>query len=202
MSRGKKQQSETGAVLLAPRPVYSFRDGSRVKGVEAESVGAELERIHREYGEVTPPVVVEQARDPENPMHAAFNWDDAAAAHEHRLQQARTLIRAVVVRYEPDREPEPYLVHVTYSDPDGKERGAYKPVEVVVRDADLYESAREELAAKLAGSKRAFRELQAAYHRAGIANPAREKQVETVGQHLDAAIKAASEPLPDELPAA
>ena len=49
--------------------------------------------------------VVEEARNPESPLHSSFNWDDTAAAHQWRLQQARQLIR-VVVEMLPYNEPQ------------------------------------------------------------------------------------------------
>ena len=50
-----------------------------------------LAELHQ--GRVTPEIVVEAARDPASPLHSAFTWDDAQAAHEHRLAQARVLLR-------------------------------------------------------------------------------------------------------------
>jgi len=85
------------------RPEYAWRDGARLqKGarVSAQTVGARLERLRTESGgELVPESVVADARDPASPLHPLFEWDEAEAAHQHRLSQARALIRAVVVRY-------------------------------------------------------------------------------------------------------
>ena len=48
-----------------------------------------LAELHQ--GRITPEMVVDAARDPNSPLHSAFTWDDAQAAHEHRLAQARVL---------------------------------------------------------------------------------------------------------------
>jgi hypothetical protein len=48
-------------------------------------------------GRVTPYDIVDAARDPDSPLHSAFTWDDAEAAHQHRLDQARYLIRRIHV---------------------------------------------------------------------------------------------------------
>ena len=48
-------------------------------------------------GRLTPDAVVEDAKDPRSPMHDQFEWDDKVAGHQYRLDQARTLIRAVTV---------------------------------------------------------------------------------------------------------
>lgn len=46
-------------------------------------------------GELTPEAVVQAARDRRSPLHSFFVWDDKVAAHKHRLEQARELIRSV-----------------------------------------------------------------------------------------------------------
>lgn len=48
-------------------------------------------------GRITPEEVVAAAEDPSSPLHAEFLWDDTAAAKQHRLNQARALIRSVQV---------------------------------------------------------------------------------------------------------
>lgn len=55
-----------------------------------------LEALARQHGgTLTPAEVVADAQNPRSPLHEAFPWDDAQAAHEHRLQIARMLIRSV-----------------------------------------------------------------------------------------------------------
>lgn len=58
----------------------------------------ELERIREaDGGLLFPESVVKKATDPRNPLHDEFPWDDAQAAHQHRLHIARRLIRSIVV---------------------------------------------------------------------------------------------------------
>ncbi len=60
-------------------------------------IQAELERIRLcNDGILRPTDVVETAKDPDNILHDQFTWDDKEAAHQHRLQQARQLIRICV----------------------------------------------------------------------------------------------------------
>ena len=80
---------------------YDFH-GPRPKGVSAETAGAELQRLH-ETAPLTPDAIVEAAEPEDAPLHPAFEWDDAIAAADHRRQQARGLVRAVVLRAEPDK---------------------------------------------------------------------------------------------------
>lgn len=83
-----------------------------------EQVRQRLSELESETGRLLPTEVVAAARDPESPLHGYFEWDDTAAAEQHRLHQARQLIRRVridvtvrdvplsVVRYVRDPEPE------------------------------------------------------------------------------------------------
>jgi hypothetical protein len=44
-------------------------------------------------GVLTPEDVLEAARREDSPLHVHFEWDDAKAGYQHRLDQARRLIR-------------------------------------------------------------------------------------------------------------
>jgi hypothetical protein len=56
-----------------------------------------LSAIQRDDGRLLPEDVVARASDPDHPLHSFFEWDDEAAGHAHRLDQARALIRRVKV---------------------------------------------------------------------------------------------------------
>lgn len=51
-------------------------------------------------GLITPEAVVQDATDPDSPLHDQFEWDDSIAAAKHRLWQARCVISSVTVKYE------------------------------------------------------------------------------------------------------
>lgn len=69
------------------------------KGAPAADVAAaEIERLTRmNGGGISPEAVVEAARDPKSVLHEAFEWDDSAAAEEHRKWQARTMIGSIKI---------------------------------------------------------------------------------------------------------
>jgi len=56
-----------------------------------------LTAIYEAHGDLTPSIVVAEARNPSHPLHDRFEWDDAAAGEKYREQQARELIRSVRV---------------------------------------------------------------------------------------------------------
>ena len=151
--------------------VYKWKEGSRIKA-SAEDVG-------REIAELGPAVeakaVVKKARDKKSAMHDAFEWDDAAAADEYRLTQAREIMRSLVVVVEKADEPEGTTTirayeHVDLGE-DAEPRMAYVPTsralkvpelraQVIARlDSDIAEAERtaekyEYLSAKLGTVKK------------------------------------------------
>ena len=77
--------------------VISWKPGSRLSGIlDAEQCYEELEAI-RDWcgGDFTASDIVDRARHEASTLHAGFEWDDTAAAHEHRLSQARKINRSI-----------------------------------------------------------------------------------------------------------
>lgn len=57
-------------------------------------VVAVLRSLEDEGGKLHAEAIVAAARPQYSPLHALFTWDDALAAHERRLEQARGIIRS------------------------------------------------------------------------------------------------------------
>ncbi|KPL67406.1 hypothetical protein SZ64_04375 [Erythrobacter sp. SG61-1L] len=75
--------------------IYQWKSGARI-GIDAQIAGEELERIRiRNNGRLESEMVIEAARDEQNPLHSEFQWNDAAAANAYRIEQARYLIRSI-----------------------------------------------------------------------------------------------------------
>jgi hypothetical protein len=66
----------------------------RQKVTNAE-IAAAIRKLEDKDGRVTAEELVEAARSPKHPLHNRFVWNDAAAAHSHRIDTARQLIRGV-----------------------------------------------------------------------------------------------------------
>lgn len=103
------------------RTEFKFADGSRFQPgaiKDADLVGKRIDAIGRKNkGEILPEHVVDDARSTRSPLHSFFEWDDGVAAEEHRLAQARKLIRSVVAVYiSADTEPVKMRSYVNISD--------------------------------------------------------------------------------------
>lgn len=85
---------------LTVQPKYAWKPGASCN-LDPQVVGEELDRLAGQspgpIPHVTPESVVEAARPKDAPLHPALTWDDAKAAELHRLNEARTLVRAVRV---------------------------------------------------------------------------------------------------------
>ena len=77
--------------------VYRFRASCGYSGNDrAQSAGEFLDKL-AQSGPLTAKSVVHAARPRSCPIHDLFEWDDSKAALQHRLSQARHLIRSVEV---------------------------------------------------------------------------------------------------------
>lgn len=134
---------------------YAPRPGSRTvtSQRDADLVGRELEKFG---DEVCPEDVLEKAKRKRHPLHRFFTWDDTEAAYQHRLQQARQLINAVVIIHEePEREP----IEVKAFVPASRKDGGYRPVAKVMSDTDLRAEYLERAYADLKAAKRRWSHL-------------------------------------------
>lgn len=101
----------------------------------------ELYKIH---GKLTADLVVEDAEDPDSPLHDAFEWDDENAAYNHRLTQARTLIARYKIMQEAPKGPVRVRALIYESS-----TGSYAPAEEVLADPERVEAHIETLHTRL-----------------------------------------------------
>ena len=114
--------------------IYKFKEGYRVTGVKAQDVGDELQRLRDRDGKIETLLLVREAKKERSPIHGAFEWDDSVAAHQHRLYQARQLIKSINIIVE-DR-PEPAFVHIKIDN-----NGYYQSSEVACKNIDEWDIA-------------------------------------------------------------
>lgn len=99
-------------------------------------VHEQLLAIRKTHGELTPQIVVDEARDEAHPLHPRFEWDDAVAGEAYRKVQAAELIRSVKVIYTETPEGDERSVRAWSSlqreqNPD---RRGYVPTEELLQD--------------------------------------------------------------------
>lgn len=124
--------------------VYQWKPGSRFK-VDANTAGAVCEQLEA-AGNLSAKSLLDASRPEDAPLHSEFEWNDSIAAEKFREDQARHIIRHLVVRLDekPD-EPVRGFFQITQQEP------RYTNVNAILthRDlrAELIQQALEEMAA-------------------------------------------------------
>lgn len=123
-----------------------------------EDVQDALDRIAKDDpdGLIQTEAVVEAAQDPESPLHKYFDWNDATAAHQHRLAQARKLVRNFTIRV---IDEGPKYVDVVIREGTPEARRGYVPLARAVVDENLY----DQIAADARKAIRAWRNRLSAF---------------------------------------
>lgn len=138
---------------------YIFKDGpvtiKNARKADPQKIGTALAKIaEQQKGRLTPPAVVDAARDNRHPLHRFFEWDDALAAEGYRLEQARTLIRSVRIIREDDEEPAPAFLSIA-----DKGGTSYRALQEVMDNADLQSSVLQAAERDLAAFEKRYRSL-------------------------------------------
>ena len=160
---------------------YAWKPGFRVGGLDAQVVGERLDAIRERDGGITAEAVVDDARPVDSPLHPAFEWDDSVAAEKYRLDQARYLIRAVVIQRPDVEEPRPVRAFVVVKESDGNE--VYTSTIKALSDEELRRQVLERALRELDAWRRRYEDL------AELAEvlAAADRALETVGAGLVAA---------------
>lgn len=101
---------------------------------DASKVATEISSL----GEaVKPKDLVRYARDESSELHKCFEWDDGIAGEKYRELQAQKVLQLLVITPKvEEKEPVSYRIFVNTGDNSGK----YKPLPLVVKRSDEYES--------------------------------------------------------------
>jgi hypothetical protein len=104
-----------------------------------QQINEELEQIRRANGGLLrPEEVVKFARNKRTALHQEFEWDDAKASAEYRLEQARKVIRvAVELLPSPHSDQDPIRAYVSVVSDRVQPGGGYRAIGDVMTDDDL-----------------------------------------------------------------
>lgn len=117
---------------------YEWKPGRRIKG-DPMLVGRELDRLSRLNGkQLSPAIIVEEARRATSALHQCFEWDDGLAAEKYRIVQARQVLHSIV-KIEHEGRAMPMFVNIQpiSTAPADDARRAYVPMDVVLQDGRL-----------------------------------------------------------------
>lgn len=118
---------------------YVFKEDKvlSIKGADKadpQRIGEALEAISAKAGgHLTPPDIVETARNPRHVLHKHFEWDDQVAAESYRLDQARSLVQCIHVEAG-ETESGVARAYLSVREKDGT---SYRSIGDVLQSADL-----------------------------------------------------------------
>ena len=108
-----------------------------------QAIRAELETIRRKNKNILRAEdVVEFAKDPNTALNGCFEWNDKRAAHQHRLEQARTIIRVHIIVTE--MKTEPVRTFVSLINDRKTKGGGYRHIKDVMSSDEMRESLLQE----------------------------------------------------------
>jgi len=116
--------------------IIQWKLGSKFSG-SAEGTYAELEKIRKRDGNITPSAIVAKAKSKSSAMHRHFEWDDDKAANQHRLEQARLVARSIqIIHIESPNAPAQAYSIITIAQKNGepKTRKVYQSTEEALKD--------------------------------------------------------------------
>lgn len=152
---------------------YGWRWGS-YRGLTADVANTELRRINNLYGGITPHSVLEAATPEDSVLHPVFTWDNALAGPKWREEEARHLIKNIVIVRDGRKTPAFYNVPIRIVRQDtgapATVRRVYRPVEDVVRSASDLASAIAHLSAKVEAARQSLEDLRDAAAEANVSD--------------------------------
>lgn len=116
--------------------VYRFKNAAHLAHLNAAACGEVLHELDAQR-RLTPANVVAAARPEASPLHRGFEWDDSAAAEAYRLDQARYILRSIVVVREPENPKSEIRAFVTVTGDDAttdKPQTVYMSIETALAD--------------------------------------------------------------------
>lgn len=111
--------------------MYQWKTASYIKS-DANLAGKQCEELERTVG-LTPANLLNANRDESAPLHDEFEWDDATAAEEYRLSQARHIINCLCIKTEKSAEQTPIRAFFKTSSSQ-----PYESLEVILKSSDKH----------------------------------------------------------------
>lgn len=100
----------------------------------------------------TPSQIVDVGRNSDTELHKCFDWDDTIAAEKWRIEQARDIVRHLVIKEDALPKDKPEIRY--FFKPQGEV--GYKPTEIIVKQKDSYEALLAQAYAELRAFKQKY----------------------------------------------
>ena len=115
---------------------------------DASKVASEIENT-----DGTAEQVLEKARNDDSELHKCFTWDDSIAAEKYRLEEAKRIIRMLVIKTDKEDLPQVRAFQITTV------KGVYQPTKMFLVQEDEYQSLLKRAKAELEAFKKRYATL-------------------------------------------
>lgn len=161
----RRQDPEKGFGRLLP--IKKERAFTMMTKVDREAVRAALEALTAENDEVLlPDAIVAAAKKKDSVLHPLFEWNDSKAAHAHRIDQARALVRTIKIDITTETTTVQTVAYIRNPDAEPEDQG-YVSVMRLLREPDRARAALVAEFSRAAAALRRARELAIAFDMAG-----------------------------------
>ena len=117
----------------------------------AEKVYSDINQIE----EKTPQNLVDYAEEhPDCELYKCFTWDDRKAANEYRKTEARQVLRLLVYKEDTEEDEAPTMIRVLQN-----VEQEYKPVKLIVKNNDEYQTLLKRAKAELAAFRLRYKQI-------------------------------------------
>lgn len=126
--------------------------------VPAQAAGEHMEELVEKYGEITPQIMVDDARPDGALMHPMYEWRDDIAAEKYRHHQARKISsELIMVRVSVNDEPLPDPVRAFVSVKPRNESASYRPAVSALSDEETKQQVIANARAEIEAFERKYR---------------------------------------------
>jgi len=139
--------------------VYQWK---RNMPVSAQATGEHFEKLEKKHGEITPEIILDDARKKSSVLHGCFEWDDGKAAEKYRLSQARYIICNLVVSVESKDEEQKKtraFVNVSAQSMSGN-KGSFVSIGNAISNEEMRKNVLQNALIELLAFKKKYEELE------------------------------------------
>lgn len=137
--------------------IYQWKPGSRIK-IPAQAAGERLDYLNKLHGKLTAEIIVKDATPKDSVLHPVFEWNNRVAAHQYRLEQARHLLRSIVVVNPESEKPKPIRAFVVVAE-EAEKQEVYIPTMKALQDENYRKQVLARALAELQALRRKYNDL-------------------------------------------
>ncbi len=145
--------------MAKTKKTYIYASSRQFKTKPAVA-GQFLENIRKRDGMIEPEIVVEDSRPVGKGLHDDLEWDNAIAGQLHRIEQAKRVIRSVVVLVE-DQDTGKETKEIAYVSVGNMEhKSSYTSMTEALKDDEIMDQIFQDALAQLRGWHKRFGKIK------------------------------------------